>query len=126
MPTEAVYYRPDGTPALREIYADADGKLTLRAMQLVSREGKIIHAFASRAEAITQWLGILFNDETQEYFIINDRTNDYAGALEKLQAEEQFDLNKCVIDKPLRGEQANDAGAWAKLLLPLLNGGEDE
>ena len=126
LPTEAVYYRPDGTPALREIYADADGKLTLRAMQLVSREGKIIHAFASRAEAIAQWLGILFNDETQEYFIINDRTNDYTGALEKLQAEEQFDLNKCVIDKPLRGEQANDAGAWAKFLLPLLNGGEDE
>ncbi len=71
--TEAEYYRPDGSLAVKEIYDVVDKKSVLKSIELV---GKNI-TFDSSRKAIKYWLDRLTADPARTYFMIGDRSPEY-------------------------------------------------
>ena len=84
-PYEVTYYRPDGTPAIRETYELIDGKNILTLMELINRQGEVAKSFTRHEEALSYWLMEIF-DKTQNYFLIDDRAPDWNEAYRAIEA----------------------------------------
>ena len=74
LPTEAIYHRPDGTPAVKETYSIVDGKSVMQSLELVDK--KLV--FKTTREAIKYWLEQLTADQSKTYFMIGDRSPEYS------------------------------------------------
>ena len=85
-PYEVTYYRPDGTPAIRENYDLIGGKNVLRLMELINRQGEVTKSFTEHEEALAYWLMEMLRDKTQNYFLINDRAPDWNKAYRAIEA----------------------------------------
>lgn len=84
-PYEVTYYRPDGTPAIHETYELIDGKNILTLMELINRQGEVTKSFTRHEEALSYWLMEIF-DDTQNYFLIDDRAPDWNKAYRAIEA----------------------------------------
>ena len=72
-PTEALYYRPDGSLAIKETYEIVDKKSALRSIEIVDKE----RAFKTSREAMKYWLEQLTADQSKTYFMVGDRSPEY-------------------------------------------------
>ncbi len=90
LPTEALYYRPDGSIAAREFYKIVENKSVLQSMERLARDGNVAQKFSTHEEAIAQWVFELVDSDRRTHFIIGDRTPEYTDAYVKLkQADAQ-------------------------------------
>lgn len=72
-PTEELYYKPDGTVAIKMVYDIVDKKSALKSIELVGKNVKVDHP----RKLIKIWLEHLTADENRTYFLIGDRSPEY-------------------------------------------------
>ena len=87
-PKEVIYYRPDGTIALHEVYEFIEGKTTLTLTELIDREGAVTKSFNQTDEVLEYWLMQMLQDKTRTYFLIGDRTPDWHKAYTGIKSAE--------------------------------------
>ena len=79
-PKKALYYRPDGTLAVRETYEFTNNKNNLKLMELIDRKGNVIKTFTNRDDAIAYYLLNCVSDKNKNYFLIGDRAPEWFKA----------------------------------------------
>ena len=71
--TQALYFKPDGSLAIKETYELADKKSVLKSIEIV---GKNLTVDSPR-KLIRYWLEVLTADKNRMYFLIGDRSPEY-------------------------------------------------
>lgn len=97
LPVETIYYRPDGSIAVKEIYSIENKKAALKSFDVFEPDGQIKYSFKTHEAAIAQWVFELVNNDRHTYFLIGDRTPEYTDAYIKLKADGTFNGNNFVI-----------------------------
>ena len=71
--TQALYFKPDGSLAIKETYEIVENKSALRSIEIVGRNLTV----DSPRKLIRYWLEALTADKTRKYFLIGDRSPEY-------------------------------------------------
>lgn len=82
--TQALYFKPDGSPAIKETYEIADKKSVLQSLEIVGR-GLTVD---SPRKLIRYWLEVLTADKNRTYFLIGDRSPEYTRFYEAVKQRE--------------------------------------
>ena len=77
---EALFYRADGSIAVREVYDYPDDKINVKRVELIDRNGSVKHSFNTRNDAIAHWVLELVSDKSKQFYLIGDRTPEYHPA----------------------------------------------
>ncbi len=92
IPTEALYYKPDGAVAIKETYGIVERQVQLKSIELVGKNFVADHP----RKLIRYWLEQLTADENRTYFLIGDRSPEYTrfySAVKQRRAENIFVLH---------------------------------
>lgn len=73
------YYRIDRSPCIHKHFKIINGKRVLSLIQLLSREGTILHSFETEEDFISYWIKTLVEDNCRIYFIMERPEMFYHG-----------------------------------------------